>query len=245
MKRLLVLALLQVIVTSMVAQETKWYYGLYRNHQGKEIVILNQNLVFLNGDDYTTFCNYSEETPIILSVYDELDMESGVFVLDKDKKTASLTYDFEVDYNPDTKSDVYRVRDDSNMDVYVRIDGLTTRTMDKVRLAKDKRAAELSKRKEQLIEIISNNSWLMGVWKSSSGNHIIAVSRSGIIDFAKSSDGRVFPDEIFIPGNQISSNEDGEIVICPPAPSEDMFYINPRKKTLRSDFGGSFKKIDM
>lgn len=224
--------------------DDKWYFGLYRNNAGEEIVIVDRGVAFLNAEewckDYATFCSYVEKSATILAVYDELDMEHGIFVINKENNTASRTNDCIVDYNPADGSESYILDDDPVLDVYKKVEGLGPVATDKIRKAQEQRRADLDAKRERLIKLLNDNNWLLGVWTSSDGETAISVLNNGIVLFSRMGGDTIGEKDVIYPTMEVI---DGEYRIYPPAPEENIIYINSQKKTLRTDFEGSFRKV--
>ena len=252
MKRIIVLLTSILLLQNIFAQsdEDKWYYGLYRNESGQEFIIFNQNVVFLNEEEGFSFCTYVEGNPnTILAVYDELDIEFGIIVVDKEHDTASRTWDYNVEYSSDFSSETHVLKDNPKMDAYSKVARLGPVTKEKIFYAKEQRKAVLNNRKEQISQLISNNKWMIGEWVSSSGDTCLVVTPACIFYGYAGDINDDYPPIRFEEGRFLIDDypsiefEEGGCSVSFSPPNEDYAIIDLQRKTIKTDFYGTLKKV--
>ena len=229
--------MLQVIVTSMVAQETKWYYGLFKSSAGDEIVIYQDAVVFLNQErpekDISTFCKYSEQNGNILSIVNEIDDDYGILILDPQYRTISHTFEFMVDDNPDG-SITFKPIEGAVMDKYQKIRELGTEAKEKVQAIQNQRMKVSVENNTKIAKLIADNSWLLGVWATKDNSSACAVLDNGFVLYGS-----------FLEYIRTSPmhNDDDKIYIPCKSPSENGIIINLSAKVIETYFGDILIKI--
>ena len=217
--------------------DSKWYFGFYRNTQGEEIAIYQDNIIFLNQDrpdkDIATFCTYSEQSGGILAIVNEIGYDYGIMVLNPQDKTASYTFEFMVDDLPDG-STAFKPVEGSALDSYKRVSGLGSSIDEKVQKVFDQRNAILKENNAKISDLIENNSWLKGVWVSSDKSTACAVLSNGFVIFGS------FEERIT---TSPMRTENGRIYIPCNSPSENGVIIDLSAKKIETFFGSILNKI--
>jgi hypothetical protein len=225
----------------------KWYYGLYRNESGKELIIQEHYIILLSDNpNYRTYSEFDnivlgeqysgDQRMLVLWMADEEDYDAGVIVLQTDSNELSLRDDFHgTSFNPDGSLTLNPMPELELK--YSKIDGLSSRTFEKVSAALDKTSGYLNEGYKQLVQFISDNDWLYGIWVSDSGKSSFVVLHDAMV--IQSYEGH----EEFLSYEGIIPDDGAGDTFYVNCRSEEGISINIRTKKIHSDFYGNLKKI--
>ena len=237
MKKASIILPLLFVAISIMAQPTnsKWYFGLYSNASGIEIGILENEVVFFDSTDgVNAFCEYSEYSKDALVVVSDYDTDYGAFKLDPVKKTASYYYNFSI-----TSDNIVTFPNDYLTGVYSRVGDLNT-AQKRVMQFKEQLSALRDKENKRLAKFIADNNWLKGVWVNQNKSAEISVNDNAIV-LTKKSYGESFKETVLYFNDK--SQQGSRVVLSFLSQTEDALGIDLVRKTLSTDFDGTFTKV--